>query len=129
MGWQIVAAVIQSIGLGIVLPVALAWIGAHVRNTALRNALDMGLKRAGGIAYDYLSSRASGLSASSARMAAINAGIDYVAAALPDTVRSAGVTPDVLRNMVTGELGKLLAVDPGVTVASSPPPLPKGPTP
>lgn len=121
---ELALSLISTLGLGVGLPLIVAWIGRHVSNAALRDALDMAVKRAGGIAYDYMAARAGGMTTSQARIQAVNAGYDYLANSVPDILRSFGVQPETMKEMVHGELGKLLAVDPNVTV-----PIPARPVP
>ena len=43
--------------------------------------------------------------------------MQYVMQSMPDALKRLGVTPDHVGAMVTAELGKLLAVDPNVSIA------------
>jgi len=47
---------------------------------------------------------------------AVEAGADYVIDRVPNALRTAGENGEAVRKMVRGELGKLLAADPGVKV-------------
>ena len=56
--------------------------------------------------------------------AAVAHGMQYIMQSMPDALQRLGVTPDHVGEMVTAELGKLLAVDPNVSIA--PPVSPAG---
>ncbi len=94
----------------------LAWIGRHLREGKLRDAVKMAASTAAGLAYAYQADRsARGLPVPSQR-AAVEVGVDYLAKAMPDALAHFGKSNTDLTDMVTGELGKLLAADPTVTV-------------
>ncbi len=113
-----VMPVVQTIGLGVVLPTVAVWLSLHIKNKLMRDALIGVAQRAGGIAYDYLATRAEGLSPEIARKNAFAAGLDYMETAGKPFIAALGVTGTVPENMVRGELGALLAQDSAITVAA-----------
>ena len=115
--WEIALPIIQTIGIGVVMPAVATWLGLHVRNQMMRQALIGATERAGGIAYDYLANRSQGMSNADARKEAFGAAIAYAEKAAAAPISTLGVSGDVIENMVRGQLGKLLASDPVVTVA------------
>lgn len=126
---------IRDLGIA-ALPFVAAWVGTHVKNATTRNAIDDAVKRAGGIAYHYLVARASGMTATDARARALNEGVNYLQTRVPELLQEYGVDSTGIRDMVTAELGKLLAADPNVVpnVQSATPPvvvpaMPPSPTP
>ena len=71
----------------------------------------------GGIAYAEIAQQVrSGIAPSIT--SAVLVGVDHLATSLPSTIQALGITKDGLNNMVTGELGKLLAVAAAVPVAA-----------
>lgn len=76
-------------------------------------------KRAAGLAYHFLLANAGTISHVAIHNVAIAQGVNYVTAGFPEALAAVGVTPDHVANMVTGELGKLLALDPTVSVAGA----------
>jgi hypothetical protein len=52
--------------------------------------------------------------------AALADGVEHLLANFPATLRSAGVTPQSAAAMLAGELGRLLALDAGVSVGPKP---------
>ncbi len=113
-----VMPIVQTIGLGIVLPAVAVWLSLHVKNKLMRDALVGVAQRAGGIAYDYLASRSAGLDPVTARREAFAAGLAYMETAGKPFIAALSVGGTVPENMVRGELGQLLAKDPVVTVAA-----------
>src|SRR6478672_4053473 len=114
-----VLPIVQTIGLGIVLPAVAVWISLHIKNKLMRDALIGVAQRAGGIAYDYLASRSSGLDPVTARREAFAAGLDYMETAGKPFIAALAVTGTVPENMVRGELGALLAQDAAISVQPS----------
>jgi hypothetical protein len=93
----------------------LAWIAKHLRDGWLRTALKLAAGTAAGLAYAYRAEQAQqGVSVS--QRAAVSVGVDYLAKAMPDALQHFGKSQADVTDMVTGELGKLLAVDPNVSV-------------
>jgi hypothetical protein len=104
------------------------------KNVALAGLLTAATGRAGGIAYSAMVAEADHLGDEPIKNVAIAKGVNYLAAALPDTIKALGVTPDHLGAMVSAELGRLLAADPNVAIPPAPPrpapaPLPADPAP
>ena len=87
------------------------------KNSAAAQVVDMAVQRAGGLAYAFLSKEATGSPHSiDMQNAAVAVGLTHVAAAIPAALTTLGITPEAVSRMVTGELGKLMAADPGVTI-------------
>jgi hypothetical protein len=114
---------IHALGMA-ALPLIVAWVGAHVKNATERQAIDMAVQRAGGIAYHYMAARAGGMPAAQARVQAIEVSTDYVMRNMAGILTHLGVTNAAVRDMVTGELGKLFASDPNISAVSAPIPVP-----
>jgi hypothetical protein len=78
--------------------------------------------RAAGEAYRQMVQSGASITHSTALAAAVAAGCDYLAARIPDALKAAGITPEGAAQMVSAELGKLLAIDPtvGVGIVQSP---------
>jgi hypothetical protein len=120
---ELLMQAIHAIGLA-ALPCVVAWVGAHVKNAFAAQAIDRAVQRAGGIAYHYMAARAGGMPAAQARVQAIEVSTDYVMRAVPGILTHLGVTNATVRDMVTGELGKLFAADPNISAVSAPIPVP-----
>lgn len=88
-------------------------------NAAMVNLVSEAAKRAAGQAYDFMVTN-QGVNHGAIRNAALASAAAYVARSVPDTLAKLGVTPEHVQAMVAGELGKLLAVDPTVSVALAP---------
>jgi hypothetical protein len=97
------------------MPVVLGWLARHMRNASLAQTLDAAAGRAGGIAYAYLQSQAA-IGGTPSMNIAIDQGVDHLRQSMPQVISTLGVIGPVLTNMVKGELGKLLAQDPNVSV-------------
>jgi hypothetical protein len=94
----------------------LAWGAKHMREGKLRDAVKMASSTAAGLAYAYQADRkARGLSVPT-QHEAVELGVDYLANAMPDALAHFGKSKVDVTEMVTGELGKLLAADPTVSV-------------
>jgi len=95
----------------------LTWGANHLKEGKLRDAFKMAASTAAGLAYAYQANQAAqGLPVPS-QQAAVALGVNYLARAMPDTIKHFGKSTDDLADTVTGELGKLLATDPNVSVA------------
>jgi hypothetical protein len=92
------------------LALALVWLRRHQINTQVIEAVG----RAAGEAYRHMV-QSGGLGADPASWAAaVTQGRAYLLARIPDALAAAGVTPEGAAQMVSAELGKLLAIDPTV---------------
>ena len=109
------------------LPVIVGWVGVHVKNAFAAQAIDRAVARAGGIAHHYMAARAGGMPPAQARVQAIEVATDYVMRAVPGILTHLGVTNATVRDMVTGELGKLFATDPTIGVVATVPVAPPAP--
>ncbi|MBV9756820.1 MAG: hypothetical protein JO047_07180 [Alphaproteobacteria bacterium] len=93
----------------------LVWLRQHQINTQVIEAVG----RAAGEAYRHIV-QSGGLGADPGSWAAAVAqGRAYMLARIPDALAAAGVTPEAAAQMVSAELGKLLAVDPTVGVGKA----------
>jgi hypothetical protein len=91
---------------------ALVWLRRHQINTQVIEAVG----RAAGEAYRHMV-QGGGLGTDPAYWAAaVTQGRAYLFARVPEALTAAGVTPEGAAQMVSAELGKLLAVDPTVGV-------------
>ncbi|MCW3477380.1 hypothetical protein [Limobrevibacterium gyesilva] len=77
-------------------------------------------QRGAGIAYGFIAAAGATIADAQIHNVAVAKGVSYVTAAFPDTLRALGVTPDRIEAMVQAELGRLLGVDPAVTIAPMP---------
>jgi hypothetical protein len=116
------AAAVISVVLPVVLPKVLSYLHVRVsaeQQTMLANAAE----RAAGLAYKALAEKAAaGTTSLTAEPAALSQGVRYLVASMPETVRDLGVDAAHLENLVKANLGRLLAVDPNVSVAPAPKP-------
>ena len=89
----------------------------HIKDGKLREAIDMGCKTAGSLAYFMLVNLngAAGNTASAAVARAIEYGLQHVNHALPDALSSLGVDEQTLTNKIKAKLAELLAADPNVS--------------
>ncbi len=88
----------------------------NIANDAdLTNKLELALNAAAGGAYKYAASHEGGLSNVAVSNGALASATTYVVSNLPDTLKTLGVTPDKVTEMVSKRLGALLATDPTVT--------------
>ncbi len=94
---------------------ALIWLRQHQMNSTVIAAVG----RAAGEAYKQIVQVGGSATNSVSLAAAIAEGRDYLLARIPDALKAAGVTPEAAAQMVSAELGKLLALDPTVSVASA----------
>lgn len=90
----------------------LVWLRQHHVNATVIAALG----RAAGEAYKHLVQSGGLATDPTSLAAAIAEGRDYLLARIPDALQAAGITPEAAAQMVSGELGRLLAVDPTVSV-------------
>jgi hypothetical protein len=88
---------------------ALVWLRQHQINTRVIEAVG----RAAGEAYTQMVQSGGGVNSVSLA-AAVAEGRAYLLARIPDTLKAAGLAPEAAAQMVSAELGKLLAVDPTV---------------
>jgi len=91
---------------------ALVWLRRHKINTTVIEAVG----RAAGESYKQMVQSGASASNPASLAAAVAEGRDYLLKRVPDTLKAAGVTPEGAAQMVSGELGKLLAIDPTVGV-------------
>jgi hypothetical protein len=97
------------------------------QQAVIQQAIGAAATRGAGIAYQALATAGANIGNIPVHNAAVAGGVNYVLNSMADTIKAAGITPDHISNMVTAELGKLMAVDAGVTigaVASIPAPAP-----
>lgn len=77
--------------------------------------------RGAGLAYNHLMIKAQGLPPIDVKNEAVKIGMQYVLNAFPEYSKENGLTPQKISEMVEGELGKLLAIDPSVKNVMSTP--------
>ena len=110
-------------------PLLLAWLRQHLTlmqgATLVRTVTDF-VSRSAGLTYQVLASACGSVGSVTLTNTAVAHGLQYVMQSMPDALKRLGVTPDHVGTMVTAELGKLLAVDPNVSIA--PPVSPASPT-
>lgn len=112
------AAAIVSSAVPILVPALLSRLRLS-RNVALSGLITGAAQRAAGIAYHSLVNAEAGSDTVVIRNAALAEGTRYVLATLPATVAALGLSPEHVAAMVTGELGRLLAVDSNTSISSS----------
>jgi hypothetical protein len=112
------AAAIVSSAVPVLVPALLVRLRLS-RNVALSGLITGAAQRAAGIAYHALVSAETNSDTVVFRNAAVAEGTRYVLATLPATVAALGLSPEHVAAMVTGELGRLLAVDPNTSIPSS----------
>lgn len=72
---------------------------------------------AAGAAYKFALAHEGGLSNVAVHDAALATAVNYVVTKMPDTLKTLGLTPDHVHDMVSARLGVLLASDPTVSAA------------
>lgn len=92
----------------------LVWLRQHRINTTVLAAVG----RAAGEAYKQIVQSGGTANNPVSLAAAIAEGREYLFARIPDALKAAGVTPEGAAQLVSAELGKLLALDPTVNAAS-----------
>jgi hypothetical protein len=86
-------------------------------NSAAALALNNAVQQAGGLAYTFLAKQANGAAHSDAmQSAAVSIGVNHVANEEPAAMKLIGKTNADISVMVQGEVGKLLAADPTVSI-------------
>lgn len=90
-------------------PIVMVWLSNHValsKNVMLNQLISGAVARAAGIAMSpqVVINGSSG----------IQAGVQYVVSSFPDAIAALGITPEKITTMITGEMGKILAVKPAV---------------
>lgn len=78
-------------------------------------------QRAAGIAYQFIVQSGGHVGDAEIRNVAVARALGYVSAALPGTIAALGLTPERLTAIIEAEFGKLLALDPTVSIAPPPP--------
>lgn len=126
---QVVAPYIVSAGVAVLAALA-SWLTGKLskylnaaQQQVIQKAMGDATARGAALAYSALVTTGTDISNIPVNNAAIATGANYVLNSMTDTIKAAGITPEHVATMVTAELGKLLAADPGVTV-STPPALP-----
>lgn len=95
---------------------ALVWLRQHQINTRVIEAVG----RAAGEAYRQMVQTGGTATDPIATAAAVAEGRNYLLARIPDALKSAGITPESAAQMVSAELGKLLAIDPTIGLGAPP---------
>lgn len=91
---------------------ALVWLRQHHINTSLLAAAG----QAAGEAYKQMVTAGAPVTDAASLNAAVAAGVEQMLANLPAALERAKMTPATAAAMVSGELGRLLAIDPTVGV-------------
>jgi hypothetical protein len=109
---------------GVAIPAIGIWLSTLIKQKLKLDAssadsllIDNAVQRAGGLAYNTMVELAGTVPTIPLKNAALAAGINHVMASIPDALARKGLDNATLTRMVTGELGKLLASDPSVSVA------------
>lgn len=106
--------------IGSVATALFGWLVQVMRKHNINTTIIEALGRAGGLAYAELV-KSNKLGQAKSISEAVKVGEDFMRDQVPDAMKSAGVTPNAVSKMVTGELGKLLAADPTVGAGVAPP--------
>lgn len=114
---QIGLSFISDVG-PVLLAAVAAYLGKVVKSNILRNALIDATQRAAKGVYESLAAAGQNVGNIPVKNAAIASAVNDVVANYPTILKSFGVTPDVVHNMIRKELGGLLAIDPTVTVSA-----------
>lgn len=94
-----------------------AWLLSMMRRAAIRDTVLRAVVRGAGAAYmSLLEDKAQGVTPATVARA-VDDGAAYVESRVPASLPKVGLDTEAVRTMVRAELGKLLAADPGVTVA------------
>ena len=93
---------------------ALLWLRQHQINTRIIQSVG----RAAGESYKQMIQPGGDGANKISLAAAISTGRDYLLARVPDALKSAGITPEAAAQLVSAELGKLLAIDPTVGIGA-----------
>lgn len=102
-------------------PLLLAWLRQHLtlmQDAALARAVADCVGRGAGLTYHMLATAGGSVGSVTLTNAAVAHGVQYVMQSMPDALKRLGVTPDHVGAMVTAELGKLLVVDPNISIAA-----------
>ena len=100
-------------------PLLLVWLRQHLtlmQDATLARAVAECVSRGAGLTYQMLAAAGGSVGSVTLTNAAVAHGVQYVMQSMPDALKRLGVTPDHVGAMVTAELGKLLAVDPNVSI-------------
>ena len=115
--------------IGVVLTALAAYITNMVRakfkldkSNALVTAVNAATTIGAGAAYSYLASRAESLTNLPVKNEALGKGLATTLIALKTVEGSIGLSEADLKSAIEGQLGKLLAVDPTITVGPAPAP-------
>ncbi len=101
-------------------PLLLVWLRQHLvlmQDATLSSSIADCVSRGAGLTYQMLASAGGSVGSVTLTNAAVAHGVQFVLLSIPDALKRLGVTPDHVNAMVTAELGKLLAVDPNVSIA------------
>lgn len=74
--------------------------------------------RGAGVAYESIVAAGKYLEDPVTRGSAISAGLAHVMSSVPAAIETTGVSQATLVSMITGELGKLLAIDPNISASA-----------
>lgn len=97
------------------------WLGIQADSRAAA-VVNLAVERGAGTIYREAATGLDVIAKSSAMAALTNTAAGQVMARVPDAAARLGVTQEHVRQMIQSELGRLLAVDPTVSVVRSRPP-------
>ena len=109
---------------GVVFAAITAYLAKHIKNAKLREALESAIQRGAGGVYEAIAAQAGSITDVPLKNAQIASAVNSLLVAYPVAIRTFGLTPETLHEMVRKNLGTLLAADPNVTVL---PPVPAPP--
>jgi len=95
------------------------WLGIQADSRAAA-VVNLAVERGAGLIYREAATGMDVLAKSSAMASLTNTAAGQVMARIPDAAARLGVTHEHVRQMIQSELGRLLAVDPTVSVIRSP---------
>ena len=104
---------------GAALTIIMAFLAKHIKNAKLREAIEAAIQRAAGGVYETLVAQSANIADIPVKNAAIASSVNSLLAAYPMAIRTFGLTPETLHEMVRKELGTLLASDPNVSVTNA----------
>jgi len=108
---------------GVVFAAITAYLAKHIKNAKLREALESAIQRGAGGVYEAIVAQAGSITDVPLKNAQIATAVNSLLVAYPVAIRTFGLTPETLHEMVRKNLGTLLAADPNVTVLPPVPPL------
>ena len=106
-----------------VVPLLNKYLHVHIDaklQASLQDTLQQAAESAGGLVYETIRSHAATIGEANSKNIGLDLAVKYMVAHVPDAMESAGWTPDMIRNKITAELGKLTAADPATPMIAAP---------